>query len=1266
HVVTDGAIASVDVGNPLRLVLHAYDTGEYDNSGLQRASAGTVATNMYIDVDLLLTNNIEDFLSDDSTVDTTAAGATNVWVVTNVISGATIQEMIDRDTNAVWAALRDADFDLPNDQLSVTQFFGYIRVEDDDAIGPTNSATPLQVMVDGTAVAVLEGTDTNTVFEILDGELANADSAPITFSFNAWDRSGLNRGLNSASTNMNVTIDGVTTNNVTNYNASASSSDTTVSSATSLWTWVTAFGYDTITDMYADGSSNHPVLANVIDADNDRDGDNLWGLTNRQFGMYRVTDDDVVAPITRTLDNAEATWGAGAGSKYMLVATNGTIVSDRASDASNVVYRVTDGYVANLSGGQTLQFVFGGRDAYSGISASQLGADTNEYMSFSIENGFSGQMSAFDAAESSPDAAGVVRTNVFTFDDGTVFTDPVISNLVMSAQSNAVWVTMPDSDNDRADDHTAIYSERVGYLYVQDDDNQDALFNSMRFFGKTSPTDGDVTNATFSITGLVADASGVYGTGGANEPLYALFSPTAEITADAAMDSETIIDGEGTVATPAPIGIENIPVAYADNALGVWTVRVTAVDYDNDGWAGDSRMVVSNIPFTVVDDDTSPPALTGVRIGSGTNGSGAAEVMFSEYIEVSSGNNKYLEIYNGTTETAIMSNYYLLMFNNGNTTVGWSNKLSGTLAPGGCYVIAHSSASGGWSGTPNATAVLSYDGNDAIVLMHGPTTVDVLGVVGNADVWGNEVTAVRDLDILNPSTTWVSNDWTYYSATYDYLGSHVGPISDGELAAASLSITGNVQDTYSGVYATGANQPVYSIYQPDGTELASGSTFDQKPAADGDARASTEPLSDSVSGLFTYDNIMLGVHTVSVTVVDYDHDRANDSLTVTNNVPMSVVDDDTNAPLVGASVAINLLRNASFETEGSDADNAYHWEWNVPDQFGGIWNNHLRKDWRARNGSWEATVPGQWGAHVDDSGGWFQMVTNVYAPGTVWQAGGWFYADDILTTDGQRISIQFFDTDTNRISGETNYFAHPGEEWTYVSLQATAPVGCAFAQWEAGAWGMNDQGALQFDDVSLGPIVDTPMAVQIGSSNVTATGSGTNAVFTVTDGDLAASRGVNLLTNEGFESNWDGWDYWDDLGVQSWAAESGSGGAFFRAWADGDSPPHEGGFFQELDSPVDGETYTFTIRGFKETNFWASLMHQKIEFLDGTYTIVSAVTNVIDCNSLPEAWQTHTISGVSPVATYLRAVVIFSGGTNDNAGTSSSFFMDNAALWAGD
>ncbi|NCC51667.1 MAG: lamin tail domain-containing protein, partial [Spartobacteria bacterium] len=848
----------------------------------------------------------------------------------------------------------------------------------------------------------------------------------------------------------------------------------------------------------------------------------------------------------------------------------------------------------------------------------------------------------------------------------SIFTDTVISNLIMSARSNAVWVTMPDSDNDRADDQTALYSERVGYLYVRDDDNEDIQFVDFRYSGKAVPTDGDMTNATFSITGLVQDASGIWGTAdAARKPLFSLFSPTAQLIADQAMDGDAIADGEGTFALPAPISSPPTPVAYADNTLGIWTVRVTAVDADDDGWAGDSRQTVSDMAFEVADDDTEVPALSGIRLGSGGGGC-ATDLIFSEYIEVSTGDNKYLEIYNGMPTTADLSEYQIAKYFNGATApsgVGNPINLAGTIEPGGVYVIANTTSTG-WGGTPDKTDNLNFNGNDAVALLRNGATVDVLGVIGDADNWGNEVTMVRLVSVVNPSELWQTNDWTYYPPnTYDYLGSHVGPFSDGELAAATLTITGNVQDTHSGIYATGANQPTYSIYQPDGTPVAAAQTFSQAPVANGDA-ITLAPLSDDASGYFNYNNIVLGTHTIQVTAVDYDHDRADDCLGVTSAVPLHVVDDDIEPPLVGSGTPVNLLRNAGFEIEAGGADEAYYWTYDMPDKMGGTWNNHRRANWRASSGGWEGAIQGEWSAELTDSGGWYQLVTNAFGEGTLWQASGLFYADSDWTSAVSYLSIQFYDLDTNRIYGATNMFPHPGTAWTNVSLQATSPALCVYAKWEVGAWGISAFGALQFDDVELGPIISTPLAVQVGSMNALSEGSGTNAVFTVTDGDLAATQHANLLVNEGFEDGWDAWGSWGDVGQAGWAAGHGANGSYFRAWPDGDSPPFSGGLIQDMASPVIGEIYFFTIRGCREPNFWASEIHQKLEFLNSGYALVEAYTSTITADHVSGEWQTYTMSGVAPAgAAYARTTLLFNGATND--GPDASFLWDNAELCAG-
>ena len=71
----------------------------------------------------------------------------------------------------------------------------------------------------------------------------------------------------------------------------------------------------------------------------------------------------------------------------------------------------------------------------------------------------------------------------------------------------------------------------------------------------------------------------------------------------------------------------------------------------------------------------------------------ASELFISEYIEGSS-NNKAIEIYNGTGAAVNLSTggYNIQMYFNGSASAGLTISLTGTVASGDVYVVAHSSA----------------------------------------------------------------------------------------------------------------------------------------------------------------------------------------------------------------------------------------------------------------------------------------------------------------------------------------------------------------------------------------------------------------------------------------------------------------------------------------------------------------------------------------------------------------------------------------------
>jgi predicted extracellular nuclease len=175
--------------------------------------------------------------------------------------------------------------------------------------------------------------------------------------------------------------------------------------------------------------------------------------------------------------------------------------------------------------------------------------------------------------------------------------------------------------------------------------------------------------------------------------------------------------------------------------------------------------------------------------GSGPAGvasAAAPDLFFSEYIEGSS-NNKALEIYNGTGAPVDLTGYTVEQYSNGGTTTSVELDLSGTLADGDVYVVAHSSSDPAiLAEADQTTGAGLYNGDDALVLVNGGTVVDSIGQVGfdPGSQWGSGDTSTADNtlrrmagvcegdtnpdDAFDPAAEWDG----FPQDTFDGLGSH--------------------------------------------------------------------------------------------------------------------------------------------------------------------------------------------------------------------------------------------------------------------------------------------------------------------------------------------------------------------------------------------------------------------------------------------------------------------------------------------------------------
>ena len=175
----------------------------------------------------------------------------------------------------------------------------------------------------------------------------------------------------------------------------------------------------------------------------------------------------------------------------------------------------------------------------------------------------------------------------------------------------------------------------------------------------------------------------------------------------------------------------------------------------------------------------------------------ASDLFFSEYSE-GSGNNKYLEIYNGTGGSVDLSNYIIKYSQNGNTP--WNSAelgLSGTLLDGDVYVVAHSSSDAIILEEADTTesSVSAFNGDDVRGLFkianNDTTLIDIFGLLGEDPGLGWSVagvaeatkdhTLVRKSSVSTGNADWASSagttaansEWVVYDLqTWSYLGSH--------------------------------------------------------------------------------------------------------------------------------------------------------------------------------------------------------------------------------------------------------------------------------------------------------------------------------------------------------------------------------------------------------------------------------------------------------------------------------------------------------------
>lgn len=181
-----------------------------------------------------------------------------------------------------------------------------------------------------------------------------------------------------------------------------------------------------------------------------------------------------------------------------------------------------------------------------------------------------------------------------------------------------------------------------------------------------------------------------------------------------------------------------------------------------------------------------------------------AQLMFSQYMDGSS-NKKGLEIYNPDASTVNLADYEIQQFSNGAVTQTFAVSLQGSLKSKEKFVIGRQELKDALGAKVKQVAGLSFNGDDAIVLLYKGTPIDRFGRVGEQpnNGWGsvgskgksfsrietqNNQASIDPKAIFNLDNAW--KVWSDRNAFDQYLSgdSSLPPVSNINCSTADTAI----------------------------------------------------------------------------------------------------------------------------------------------------------------------------------------------------------------------------------------------------------------------------------------------------------------------------------------------------------------------------------------------------------------------------------------------------------------------------------------------
>lgn len=205
------------------------------------------------------------------------------------------------------------------------------------------------------------------------------------------------------------------------------------------------------------------------------------------------------------------------------------------------------------------------------------------------------------------------------------------------------------------------------------------------------------------------------------------------------------------------------------------------------------------------------------------------DLFFSEYVEGES-NNKGIEIYNPTTETIQLSDYSVFEIVNGGSATN-TFQLYDSLEPFSVMVITTDQADSAGMRSVADTAlpypsIVHFNGDDAVVLVHGTDTIDIIGErwTDPGSEWSvdtgatREYTLVRKFAVEAGQLDWSTGatEWDVHPRnTFSNLGSHMSECERKVNVANLISTTNIYPNPSNGTFNISNMLPIQNIQVTD-------------------------------------------------------------------------------------------------------------------------------------------------------------------------------------------------------------------------------------------------------------------------------------------------------------------------------------------------------------------------------------------------------------------------------------------------------------------